>query len=60
MAGQNHLDVQFLGAGRCRFKVVQLEPQQNAVSVWLEIRIPDGAVMVLHVPTVQLKHEFAM
>jgi hypothetical protein len=57
MPGKNHFDLHFLGAGHCRIEVVNLKPQEHPVSVGLEIRIADRAVMVPHVPSVQLKDQ---
>ena len=60
MAWQDNLDFHFLCTGNVRVEVVDLKPQKHAVSVWLNILIPDGAVMVLHFPPVQLQNRPTM
>ena len=57
VGGVNHLDLHLLGAGDGRIEIVNLEPQEHAVSVRLEIRIADRAMIVFHVPSMQLQHE---
>jgi hypothetical protein len=58
MPGKNHLDLHFLGAGHRRIEIINLEPQEHAVSVRLEILIANRTVMVPHhVPAVQLKDQ---
>ncbi len=55
MARLDNLSLQFLSPCNCRLEVVELEPEEDAVSVWLKIGIPDRTVMVLYIPSVQLK-----
>ena len=55
MPGLNHLDLHFFGAVNGRIEIVKLEPQEDAVSVRLEILIADRTVMVFHIPSVQLQ-----
>jgi len=57
MAWQDNLGVHRLGARNGCVEVVDLKPQEHAVSVWLKTGIPDGAVMVLHIPSVQLQDQ---
>jgi hypothetical protein len=57
MARLDDLGLHILSAGKCRVEVVEFKPQQHAVSVWLKIWIPDGTVVVLHIPSVQLKNQ---
>jgi hypothetical protein len=60
MAWQDNLDFHFLATGNGRIEVVDLKPQKHAVSVWLGIWVPDGAVMVLYLPPVQLQNRPAV
>jgi hypothetical protein len=57
MPGMNHLDLHFLSARDGRVEIVNFKPQEYAVSVRLEILIADWAVMVPHIPSVQLKDQ---
>jgi len=60
MPGHDDLHAHFSGALHDRVKVVYLEPQQYAVSVWLVITIADRAVMVFYFKAVQLKDKLAI
>src|SRR5437879_5480209 len=60
MARQNNLDFHFLGAGHGGVEVAGLKPEQHPISVWLEIGVSDGAVMVLDLPAVQLQDQPAI
>ncbi len=60
MAGHDNLSVHFLGASSGRFEVLDLKPQEHAISIRLKIGISDGAMMVLHVPAVQLQNQSAL
>ena len=60
MPGMNHLDLHFLGTGDCGVEVVNREPQKHSVSIGSEIRIADRAVMVSHVPSMQLQHQLSV
>ena len=55
MAWLENLSLHFLSTDNCRFEIVDLKPQEHAVPVRLKIWITDRTVMVLHVPSVQLK-----
>jgi len=55
MPRHDNLDSHFSGALHDCVKVVDLEPEQYPVSVWLVIAIADRAVMVFHLEAVQLK-----
>jgi hypothetical protein len=57
MTRHDNLDVHFLGAGNSGVEIVDLKPQEHAISVWLKVGIPDVAMMVLHVPSVQLQDQ---
>jgi hypothetical protein len=57
MPGLNHLDLHFFGAVNGRIKIVKLKPQEHAVSVRLEVLITNRAVMMSHIPSMQLKHQ---
>jgi hypothetical protein len=54
-AGDESSRFSFLGASHSRIEIVHFKPQQYAVSIRLEILIPDWAVMVCHIPPVQLQ-----
>ena len=60
MARQDNFGVHLPGTRNRRVEVVDLEPQEHAVSVWLKTGIPDGAMMVLHIPSVQLQDQPAL
>ena len=60
MPGHDDLDAHFGGALDDRVKIVNLEPQQYAVSIWLVVTIGDRAVMVFNFEAVQLKHKLAI
>ena len=60
MTRLDNLNVQFLGARNGRPEVVELEPEEDAVSMRFKIGIPDRTVMVPHIPSVQLKDQPAM
>lgn len=55
MFGHDDLHAHFSGALDDCVKVIDLEPQQYAISIWLVIAITDGAVMVFDFEPVQLK-----
>lgn len=57
MARHDHLGLQFPCARRCRVEVVEFKPEQHAISVRRDLWISDAAVMVLHIPVVQLKNQ---
>jgi hypothetical protein len=60
MPGHDDLDAHFSGTLYDPVKVVNLEPQQHAVSVWLIITIADRTVMVIHFEAVQLKDKLSL
>jgi hypothetical protein len=41
-------------------KVLDLKPQEHAISVWFKIGISNGAMMMLHLPSVQLQNQSAL
>ena len=41
-------------------EVVEFKPQEHAISVWLDVWISDTAMMMLHIPSVQLKNQPAV
>ena len=60
MTWQDNLGVHLLGTNNGCVEVVDLEPQEYTVSVGFEIWIPDGAMMVLDIPSVQLHDQPAV
>jgi hypothetical protein len=58
--GQDDLHAHFSRAPDHCVKVVDLEPQQDTVSVRLVVTIADPAVMVFHFEAVQLKDKLAI
>ena len=60
MARHDDLHAHFGGALYDRFKIVNLEPQQQPVSIWFVIAIGNRAVMVFYFEAVQLKHQLAI
>ena len=60
MAWQDDLSLQVLGAGHSRFEVVDFKPQEHAISVGLDVWISDTAMMMLDIPSVQLKNQPAL
>ena len=60
MSGYDDLNGHFSGALHYGIEIVDLEPQQHPVSVWLVITIADRAMMVLHFEAVQLKDKLAI
>ena len=59
MAWQDDLRLQFRGAGDRRVDVVDLEPQEYAVTVGLRIGIANRTMMMFDVPPVQLEDQHA-
>ena len=57
MPPTNHFDLHFFGASHSRIEIVHFKPQKHAVSVRLEILIADWAVIVSHIPPVQLQDQ---
>jgi hypothetical protein len=57
MPRHHNFGLQFLGAGNGRVEVVELKPEENAVSVWFKIWVTDGTVVMLHFPFVQLQDQ---
>jgi hypothetical protein len=60
MPGQDDFHAHFGGALHDRVEIVDLEPQQNTVSIWLVITISDRTVMMFHFEGVQLKDDLAI
>jgi hypothetical protein len=53
--GHDNLHTHLSSALHDRIKVVNLEPQQDPVAVWLAITIADRAMIVLYAEPVQLR-----
>ncbi len=60
MARQNDLDLHILSAGNRRIEIINLKPQKDAVAVGLGLRVAYGAVVMLHVPAMELQDEPAV
>ena len=60
MARQDDVGVQFRGPCDGRVEVVEFEPEEHAVAVWRDGWIPDAAVVVLHIPAVELKNQLVI
>lgn len=60
MARYNNLDAHFSGPLHDAIKILNLEPQQHAVSIWFVLTIADPTVMVFYFKAVQLKYELAL
>jgi len=56
MTRQDDLRMQFCGAGHRGIEIVRFKPEEHAVSR-RETGIADGAVVVLHIPPVQLQDQ---
>jgi hypothetical protein len=56
MARFDDLSFHLFGTRNSGVEVVEFKPQQHAISVWLEIGIAQRTVMMLHIPSVQLKN----
>jgi hypothetical protein len=56
MAREDDLRLKLRGPGDSRVEVANFKPQEHAVSR-REVGIADGTVMMLHIPTVQLKNQ---
>lgn len=52
MAWHYHLDAHFDGAPKECFKIIDLEPEQHPVSVWLILTIADGTVIMFNLEAV--------
>jgi hypothetical protein len=55
MTRHHRLDAHFSGALHDCFKIVDFEPQQYPVSIWLVVAIANRPVMMFHLEAVQLK-----
>lgn len=60
MPGNDNLDIHLGGALRDRFEIVNLEPQQHAVSIRSVIAIANPPVMVFYSEAMQLKNKLAI
>ncbi len=60
MPGYDNLDSHFSRPLHDRFKIVNLEPQQYPVPIWLVIGIANTTVVVFYFEAVQLKHKLAL
>jgi len=59
MARKDDLGPQLRSAGNRRVEVADLKPQEHSVSM-SELRIADGAVVMLDIPAMQLKNQPAI
>ena len=57
VAGQDDLDSHSLSARHGRIEIMNLKPQEHAVSVRLKTWIPDWTMVVLDMPIVQLEDQ---
>ncbi len=57
MAWHDDLSLQVRRAGHGRIEVLEFKPQEHAVPVWLDVRISDATMMMLHLPSVQLQDQ---
>jgi hypothetical protein len=57
VAGHHHLHSHRLSACHRGVEVVNLEPQQDTVSVGCGFRVTDGAMVVVHLPAMQLQDQ---
>lgn len=60
MARFDDLSLHFLGTCNRGVEVVEFKPQEHAISVGREIWISDGTLVMLHLPSVQLKNQPAV
>ncbi len=60
MTRQDDLSLQVLSAGQSCVEVVEFKPQEHAISVGRDVWISDATVMMLHIPSVQLKNQPAV
>src|SRR5437667_12472754 len=60
MAWHDDLSLQVLSACHGRLEVVEFKPQEHAISVGLDIWISNAAMMMLRLPSVQLKNQPAV
>ena len=60
MAWHHDVSVQVLRACNRRVEVVEFKPQKHAVSVWCDVGISESAMVMLHIPSVQLKNQPAV
>ena len=51
--------LELVNAGQGRVEVVDFEPEEDAVSMG-EVGIADGAMMMFHIPAMELHDEFAV
>ena len=60
MAWHDDLSLQVLSACHGRVEVVEFKPQEHAISIWRDVWISDATMMMLHIPSVQLKNQPAV
>jgi hypothetical protein len=60
MAGEYDLGLQRPGSGEGRVEVVNLEPDENPVTIGFVLGITDRAVVMRHLEPVQLKYELVI
>lgn len=53
MPRHNNLRLEQIDTPHCGFKIVDLEPEQPPVAIWLIISIPDRTVVMIDVKAVQ-------
>jgi hypothetical protein len=57
MARLDDLSFYFPGTHNSDVEIVEFKPQENAISIRPKFGIPEWTVMVLHIPSVQLKNQ---
>ena len=60
MAWHDDLSLQVLSASNGRVEVLEFKPQEHAISVWRDVWVSDATMMMLHIPSVQLKNQPAV
>jgi len=60
MARFDDLSSQLFGTCNSGVEIVEFKPQEHTISIWLEVWISDATMMVLHIPSVQLKNQSAV
>ena len=60
MAWHDDLSLEGLSACNGRVEVVEFKPQEHAISVGRDVWIANTPMMMLHIPSVQLKDQPAM
>ena len=60
MTWHDDLSLQVLSASNGRVEVVEFKPQEHAISVWRDVWVSDATMMMLNIPSVQLKNQPAV